>query len=164
MPRFSYFLLPVLAISFAAGWRDATNMIAIAIAAMGVLCLIFLRSAPPGQAATTKKPFAWQLLGDPYLWCYTALFAGFMVGTRTSQAWISIYMADVYAAAHGFETNAAVVAGGVFATVAFSLIGRCIGLPIAGKVSDMLVQRGIPRISVVRASPHSRSAAILASP
>jgi sugar phosphate permease len=145
----AYFLLPVLAIYFAAGWRDATKMMAIAIAAMGVLCLIFLRSAPPGQAATTKRPFAWHLLGDPHLWCYTALFAGFMVGTRTAQAWISIYLADVYAAAHGFETNAAVVAGGVFATVAFSLIGRGIGVPIAGKVSDMLVQRGIPRISVV---------------
>lgn len=145
----AYFLLPVLAIYFAAGWRDATNTMAVAIAAMGVLCLIFLRSAPPGQAAKTKKPFEWQLLRDPYLWCYTALFAGFMVGTRTAQAWISIYMADVYAAAHGFETNAAVVAGGVFATVAFSLIGRGLGVPIAGRVSDMLVQRGIPRVSVV---------------
>lgn len=63
---------------------------AIAIVGMAVLCSIFLRSAPPGQPATTKKPFAWRLLGDPHLWCYTALFAGFMVGTRTAQAWISI--------------------------------------------------------------------------
>jgi sugar phosphate permease len=145
----AYFLLPVLAISFASGWRQATNMVALAIAAMGVLCLIFLRSAPPGQPATTKKPFAWRLLRDPHLWCYTALFAGFMVGTRTSQAWISIYMADVYAAAHGYETNAAVVAGGVFATVAFSFIGRGLGVPLAGKVSDVLVLRGISRTAVV---------------
>jgi len=145
----AYFLLPVLAIYFASGWRDATHMMAIAIAAMGVLCLIFLRSAPPGEAATTKKPFAWSLLGDPRLWCYTALFAGFMVGTRTSQAWISIYMADVYAAAHGYETNAAVVAGGVFATLAFSLAGRGLGLPAAGKLSDVLVARGISRTAVV---------------
>ena len=145
----AYFLLPVLAIYFASGWRDATNMMAMAIAAMGVLCLIFLRSAPPGEAATTKKPFAWSLLGDPRLWCYTALFAGFMVGTRTAQAWISIYMADVYAAAHGYETNAAVVAGGVFATLAFSLAGRGLGLPAAGKLSDVLVARGISRTAVV---------------
>lgn len=145
----AYFLLPVLAISFASGWREATNTVAIAIAAMGILCLIFLRSAPPGQPATTKKPFAWRLLGDPHLWCYTALFAGFMVGTRTSQAWISIYMADVYAAAHGYETNAAVVAGGVFATIAFSFVGRGLGVPLAGKLSDILVLRGISRTAVV---------------
>jgi MFS family permease len=72
-----------------------------------------------------------------------------MVGTRTSQAWISIYMADVYAAAHGYETNAAVVAGGVFATVAFSFIGRGLGVPLAGKLSDVLVLRGISRTAVV---------------
>lgn len=145
----AYFLLPVLAIYLAAGWRDATNTIAVAIAVVGVLCLIFLRSAPPGHAATTKKPFAWQLLADPRLWCYTALFSGFIIGTRTSQAWISVYLADVYAAAYGFETNAAVVAGGVFATVAFSLLGRGIGLPIAGKLSDALVVRGVSRTAVV---------------
>lgn len=145
----AYFLLPVLAISFASGWRQATNTMAIAIVAMAVLCAIFLRSAPPGQPATTKKPFAWRLLGDPCLWCYTALFAGFMVGTRTAQAWISIYMADVYASAHGYDTNAAVVAGGLFATVAFSLIGRGLGVPAAGRISDLLVLRGISRTAVV---------------
>jgi sugar phosphate permease len=145
----AYFLLPVLAISFASGWRQATNTMAIAIVAMAVLCSIFLRSAPPGRPATTKQPFAWRLLRDSHLWCYTALFAGFMVGTRTAQAWISIYMADVYSAAHGYESNAAVVAGGLFATVAFSLVGRGLGVPCAGKLSDILVQRGISRTAVV---------------
>ncbi|OFW02639.1 MAG: hypothetical protein A3I61_11025 [Acidobacteria bacterium RIFCSPLOWO2_02_FULL_68_18] len=145
----AYFLLPVVALSFASGWRQATNTMAIAIVLMGLLCFLFLRSAPPGQPATTKKPFTWRLLADPYLWCYTALFAGFMVGTRTAQAWISIYMADVYAAAHGYETNAAVVTGGLFATVAYSMIGRGLGVPLAGKVSDVLVRRGISRVAVV---------------
>lgn len=145
----AYFLLPVLVISFASGWRDATNTVAIAIAGVAVLCLACLRSAPPGQQATTQTPFTRHLLADPLLWCYTALFAGFMVGTRTAQAWIAIYLADVYAEAHGFETNAAVVAGGVFATVAYSLIGRGIGVPVAGKLSDALAQRGISRTSVV---------------
>jgi MFS family permease len=145
----AYFLLPVLALSFASGWRQATNTMAVALVAVALVCFAFLRSAPQGQPATTKKPFAWRLLTDPYLWCYTALFAGFMVGTRTAQAWISIYMADVYSAAYGYETNAAVVAGGLFATVAFSLLGRGLGVPVAGKVSDVLVRRGISRTAVV---------------
>ena len=29
---------------------------------MAVLCLVFLRSAPPGAAATTRKPFKWRML------------------------------------------------------------------------------------------------------
>jgi sugar phosphate permease len=145
----AYFLLPVLALSFAAGWRQATNTMAIALVAVAVVCFIFLRSAPDGQPATTKKPFAWRLLADPRLWCYAALFAGFMVGTRTAQAWIAIYMADVYSSAHGYESNAAVVTGGLFATVAFSLAGRGLGVPLAGVLSDVLVRRGISRMAVV---------------
>ena len=145
----AFFLLPVIAIYFASGWRAATNTVAVAIALMAVVCLIFLRSAPPGAAATTRKPVEWGMLSDPYLWCYTALFAGFMVGTRTAQAWISVYLADVYAAAYGYDTNAAIVAGGIFATVAYSLLGRGIGLPLAGGLSDLLVRRGVPRTTVV---------------
>jgi sugar phosphate permease len=145
----AFFLMPVIAIYFASGWREATNTLAIGITAMAVLCAVFLRSSPPGQAATTRRPFEWQLLGDPRLWCYTALFAGFMVGTRTGQAWIAVYLADVYAAAYGYETNSAVVAGGFFAMVAYSLLGRGIGLPVAGKLSDMLVRRGVSRTAVV---------------
>jgi MFS family permease len=145
----AYFLLPVLAISFASGWRQATDTVAVGIAIVGVLCLLFLRSAPPGQSSTTRAPFQWQLLRDPRLWCFTALFSGFIVGTRLSQAWIAIYLADVYAAAHGYETNAAVVAGGFLATVAFSFVGRGLGLPVAGKLSDALVARGISRTAIV---------------
>ena len=144
----AYFLLPVLAITFASGWRQATDTVAIAIAIVGVLCLLFLRSAPPGHSSQTRAPFQWHMLGDPRLWCFTALFSGFIIGTRLSQAWISIYLGDVYAAAHGYETNAAVVAGGFFATVAFSFVGRGLGLPVAGKLSDALVGRGISRAAV----------------
>jgi sugar phosphate permease len=145
----AFFLLPVLALSFASGWRQATNTVAIGIAVVGILCLVFLRSAPPGQPGTTRAPFSWSLLSDPRLWCFSALFAGFIIGTRLSQAWISVYLGDVYAAAHGYETNAAIVAGGFLATVAFSFVGRGLGLPLAGKLSDTLVERGVSRTAVV---------------
>ena len=47
------------------------------------------------------------------------------------------------------DLNAAVVAGGVLATLAYSLLGRGIGVPAAGRVSDALVKRGVPRMTLV---------------
>ena len=145
----AFFLLPVLSIYYASGWRQGTNAMALAIAGMGVLCLIFLRSAPSGQPTTTSTPLDWRIFREPQLWCYTALFAGFMVGIRTSQAWIAVYLSDVYASAYGRTLTDAVVAAGIFATLAYSLCGRGICLPIAGRVSDALVARGLSRTGVV---------------
>ena len=105
--------------------------------------------SPAGTGADDENAIYTQMLSDPCLWCFAALFSGFIIGTRLSQAWISVYLADVYAEAHGFETNAAVVAGGVFATVAFSFVGRGLGLPVAGRLSDALVRRGVSRTAVV---------------
>jgi sugar phosphate permease len=145
----AYFLLPVLAIYFASGWRQGTNMIAAAIAAVGVLCFAFLKSAPSGQQATTRKPFDWALLRDPQLWCYAFLYSGFVVGIRDTQSWIAVYAADVYIAEHGMTLNQAVVSGGFFALVAYSLLGRAVGCPLAGKMSDILARRGISRTAVL---------------
>ncbi len=145
----AFFLLPLLAIYFASGWRSATNWLAMVIAAMAVVCLVFLRSAPPAHQATTKKPFPVALLGDMRLWCYAVVYMGFLIGVRNAQAWTAIYVTDVYMMAHGLDLNAAVVAGGVLATVAYSLLGRGIGVPAAGWLSDVLLRRGIPRMTLV---------------
>jgi MFS family permease len=72
-----------------------------------------------------------------------------MVGIRTSQAWMAVYLSDVYSSAYGRDLNAAVVAGGVFATALYSLCGRGLCLPIAGRLSDALVARGVSRTSIV---------------
>ncbi len=145
----AFFLLPVLAIYFASGWRSATNWMAAAIAAIAVVCFVFLRSAPPASQATTKRPFPLALLGDLRLWCYAVVYMGFIIGVRNAQAWTAIYATDVYMMAHGFDVNAAVVAGGVLATVAYSLVGRGIGVPVTGRLSDALVKRGVPRMVMV---------------
>ena len=145
----AFFLLPVLAIYFASGWRQGMNMIAAAIAVMGVLCLVFLRSAPAGRAATTRKPFDWSMLRDAQLWCFAFLYSGFVVGIRLSQAWIAVYAADVYISGRGMSLNDAVVAGGLLALLAYSLTGRAVGVPLAGKMSDMLASRGISRTAVL---------------
>jgi sugar phosphate permease len=144
----AFFLLPVISIYFASGWRQGTNVSAVVIAAVGVLCFLLLRSAPPGQPAAIRRPLSWKLLAEPQMWCYCALFSGFMVGTRTAQAWIAVYLADVYAAGYGFDLNEAVVAGGVLATVAFSLVGRGLGVSLAGKLSDTLLARGVSRTTL----------------
>jgi MFS transporter, OPA family, sugar phosphate sensor protein UhpC len=145
----AFFLLPVLAIYFASGWRAATNWMAFAIAAIAVVCLLFLRSAPPAQQATTKKPFPIALLGDLRLWCYAVVYCGFIIGVRNAQAWTAIYVADVYTMAHGMQLNAAIVAAGLLVMVAYSLLGRGLGVPAAGWLSDILLKRGISRMTLV---------------
>lgn len=145
----AYFLLPVLAIYFASGWRQGTNMIAGAIGAIAILCVVFLKSAPSGQQATTRKPFDWALLRDPQLWCYALLYSGFVVGIRGTQTWIAVYVADVNIAEYGMSLNQAVVYGGFFALVAYSVLGRAVGCPLAGKLTDILARRGISRTAVL---------------
>jgi MFS family permease len=144
----AYALLPILSIYFASGWRQGMHMIAAAIALIGLLCLVLFRSAPPGEAATTRKPFEWRMLRDLQLWCYAFLWSGFVIGIRITQIWIAVYAADVYISG-GRSLNEAVVAGGVLALVAYSLIGRAAGCPLAGRFSDLCVRWGVSRTAVL---------------
>jgi MFS family permease len=124
-------------------------MIAAAITLIGLLCLTLFRSAPPGEVATTRKPFEWRQLRDLQLWCYAFLWSGFVIGIRITQIWIAVYAADVYISGRGIPLNQAVVAGGLLALVAYSLVGRAAGCPLAGRFSDMCVRRGISRTAVL---------------
>lgn len=144
----AFFLLPAMSIYIASGWRQATSMVAGALAVIAVLCLIFLRSAPANQPATTRRPFDAALLADPQLWAYTFLYSGFIMAVRIVQPWIAVYAADLYIE-HGLDTKAAVLSGGLLAVVAYSLLGRGIGCPLAGKASDAALKAGVSRTSVV---------------
>jgi sugar phosphate permease len=144
----AFFLLPALSIYIASGWRQATSMVAVALAVIAALCLIFLRSAPANRPATTRKPFDAALLADPQLWAYTFLYSGFIMAVRIVQPWIAVYAADLYIE-HGLDTKAAVLSGGLLAVVAYSLLGRGIGCPLAGKASDAALEAGVSRTSVV---------------
>ena len=145
----AYFLLPVIAVYFASGWRQGMTMVAIAIAAMGVLCLLLLRTAPAHAQATIRKPFEWAMLQDVQLWCYALVYSGFVVGIRGTQTWMAVYATDVYISQQGMALDLAVVQGGALAFVAYSLLGRGIGCPLAGKLSDVLARRGISRSAVL---------------
>jgi MFS family permease len=72
-----------------------------------------------------------------------------VVGIRGTQTWIAIYAADVYIGAHGMAMNEAVVSGGLLALVAYSVAGRAAGCSLAGKMSDILARRGVPRTAVL---------------
>jgi MFS family permease len=143
------FLLPVLSIYFASGWRQGMVFIAAAIALMGVISIAAFRSAPAGVRATTAKPFDWSLLKDPQVWCYALLYSSFVVGIRMTQTWMAVYAADVYIDKYGLALNLAVVQGGLLALFAYSLVGRVIGCPLAGKMSDVLARRGVSRTAVL---------------
>jgi MFS family permease len=141
----AYFLLPLISIYFVSGWRQGMNVMALAIAAMGVVCLLFLRSPPATAHDTIARPFSLSLLRDPQLWSYTLLFSAFIIGIRVVQPWIALYAADVYIARHGLDINAAVLGGGTLVIVAYSLLGRGVGCPLGGKLSDALLRRGMSR-------------------
>ncbi len=147
----AFFLLPIISIYFASGWRRGTNILALGLVGIAVLCWLFLRSDPQEESAPaeTRARFDPRLLADPQLWCYTFLFSGFIVAVRNVQAWTAVYVTDVYIATRAFDINAAVVAGGVLVTIAYSLFGRGFGVPLAGKLSDLLVRRGWPRVVAV---------------
>jgi MFS family permease len=114
-----------------------------------VLTLLLFRSAPSNQVAAVRRPFEWKLLADVEVWCFAFLWSGFVVGIRIAQIWIAVYAADLYISTQGLALNQAVVRGGVLALLAFSLVGRAIGCPLAGRLSDMLVKRGVSRPAVL---------------
>ena len=142
-------LLPLVSIYFASGWRQGMTIVAAIVAAMGVLCLLLLRSAPSGTQATARKPFEWAMLRDVRLWCYALLWSGFVVGIRGTQTWMAVYATDVYRSQNTIPLNEAVAKGGLLALAAYSLVGRGVGCPLAGRLSDVLARRGVSRTAVL---------------
>jgi sugar phosphate permease len=136
-------IVPLLATQV--GWRSSTDIIAAIVAVIGVLCVVFLRSAPPGQAATERKPLDWPTLRNLQLWSFILVYSGSIIAIRVLPPWLPIYAADIYMS-RGMPLNQAVIAAGVLSTL--YLAGRLVGVPLCGFVSDRLTQRGIPRNSL----------------
>jgi MFS transporter, OPA family, sugar phosphate sensor protein UhpC len=135
-------VLPYLAIHVASNWRQSTNILAAIIAVIGVACIAFLRSAPPGEASVERKPFDWTILRDIRLWCFILVYSGSIIAIRILPPWLPIYAADIYIL-QGMKLETAVLAAGVLSTL--YLAGRLVGVPIAGFVSDRLLSRGVSR-------------------
>lgn len=135
-------IVPLLAIYAASGWRSATEILAVAVAAIGVLCVVFLRSAPPGQQGIAPRPLDWATIKDLQLWSFTLVYSGSIIAIRVLPPWLPIYAADIYIS-RGMPLNQAVIAAGVLTTL--YLAGRLIGVPISGFLSDRLVANGVSR-------------------
>jgi MFS family permease len=60
-----------------------------------------------------------------------------------------VYAADLYISGQGIPLNQAVVRGGLLVLLTFSLLGRAVGCPLAGKMSDVLARRGVSRTTVI---------------
>jgi MFS family permease len=135
-------IVPYLAIHVASGWRPSTGIIAGIIVVIGVLCVVFLRSAPPGQQATHRKPLDREILKDLHLWSFILVYSGSIIAIRILPPWLPIYAADIYIS-RGLPVNQAVIAAGVLTTL--YLAGRLVGVPLCGFVSDRLVPLGISR-------------------
>ena len=146
----AYFLLPVLAVYFASGWRQGTNIIAgaigvIAISVRRVSQVRTLRPASDDQKAVrldAASGSAAVVLCVPLLRYSSWEFAARRPGSRCTSA-------DVNIARYGMSLNQAVVYGGFFALVAYSVLGRAVGCPLAGKLTDILARRGISRTVVL---------------
>jgi sugar phosphate permease len=141
--------LPFITIYVASDWRASTQVMATLIAAIGLACILFLKSAPPGETATVRNPFDWVMLKDLQLWSFTVIFTGSVIALRIVPIWLPIYAADIYIS-KGMGLNDAVLAGGLLSTL--YLAGRVIGVPAGGLLSDRLINRGISRKSIAIAS------------
>src|SRR5436309_4803537 len=138
-------IVPYLAINVASGWRQSTEILAGIIGGIGVACVLFLRSAPPGQHATVRKPLDWAIVRDLHLWCFILVYSGSIIAIRILPLWLPIYAADIYIN-QGMPLERAVLAAGVLSTL--YLAGRLAGVPLAGFISDRLMSRGISRTSL----------------
>jgi MFS transporter, OPA family, sugar phosphate sensor protein UhpC len=139
-------LLPVLIVYAGSSWRGSTRLMAVMIAVIGAACLLFLRSAPAGMAATVRRPFDRAMLSDPRLWQFTALYSGMIIALRILPPWLPLFATDIYAS-RGMPLGQAVVAGGLLSTCYQA--GRIVGVPAAGFLSDRLIRRGVRRETVV---------------
>jgi sugar phosphate permease len=138
-------LLPFVAVYVASGWRQSTEIVAALIAASAIACAGYLRSAPPGQQATERRPFQWTMARDPRLWMFTMVYTGSIIALRVFPPWLPIYAADIYIS-RGMPLENAVLAAGVLSMC--YLAGRLVGVPIIGLTSDRLLPRGVSRNSL----------------
>src|SRR5205085_12175151 len=109
---------------------------------IGLACIIFLRSAPPGHQATERKPIEWRMMKDVQLWSFTLVYSGSIIALRILPPWLPIYAADIFLS-NGMPLNQAVLTAGALSTV--YLAGRLVGMPILGWTSDRLIRHGVSR-------------------
>jgi len=163
----TFLLIPVIALLMTgdgifglAGWRGSTVVMAIIVMVIAAGSALMLRSDPSDmglpsvQKAEDKKNdtnYAATVKGvakDPALWVISLVWSGYMIAARLVPGWLPLYATDFYMQKEGMPMGQAMVAGGVMATL--YVMGRVVGTPLVGKLSDILLKRlNTPRSVVI---------------
>jgi sugar phosphate permease len=163
----TFLMIPIIAVLMSGGgifgltsWRGSTFIMGIVVLVIAILSALMLRSdptvigLPSVQAVEDKKEdvhYRKAALGiskDPALWVMSLVWSGYMIAARLVPGWLPLYATDFYIQKHGMSKAAAIVAGGAMATL-YSL-GRVIGTPLVGKLSDFLLKKfAVPRAVVI---------------
>lgn len=166
----TFLLIPVFAVVLSTGglfgvtgWRASTILMAIVVFVIAMLALLLLRASPTdmGLPSVQQKedkeehqalPYR-QTLGliakDPALWIMSLVWSAYMVATRLVPGWLPLYATDFYIQEGGMSKEAAIIAGGGMASI--YVIGRVVGTPVVGWISDKLLKHGYPRAAVIGA-------------
>ncbi|MBI4551869.1 MAG: MFS transporter, partial [Candidatus Latescibacteria bacterium] len=144
------------------GWRGATVLVALIAFVIGIICWVVLRSRPeemglpaldtlaqlhdPRTVTTGLPPEVpvRTILKDPMLWLFSLLFSGFIIALRLVPGWLPVYISDLSMERMGRSATQAIAVGGTLG--ALYVAGRSFGTPLAGKLSDALLAKGISRV------------------
>jgi sugar phosphate permease len=142
------------------GWRGSTFVMGIIVFAIAIASTLLLRSNPaalglsPVKTAEHKKEnadYKDAALGigkDPALWIISLVWSGYIIAARLAPGWLPLYATEFYMQNRGISKPHAIVAGGAMATL--YVLGRTIGTPMVGKLSDVLLKKhGVPRAAVI---------------
>lgn len=165
----TFLMIPLIALVMSdggffglAGWRASTFFMGIVVFVIAVSSAFMLRSDPSEmglpsvQKAEDKNNngnYAESVKGvvkDPALWVMSLVWSGYMIAARLVPGWLPLYAADFYMQTGGMSQEKAMVAGGAMATV--YVLGRVLGTPLVGKLSDYLLKhKNTPRSVVILA-------------
>ena len=163
----TFLLIPVIAVlmvdgSFFGiqGWRGSTMIMGGVVLLIAILAVVLLRADPSHmglpsiQKAEDKNQdqdygeTVKKVLKDPSLWVMSIVWSCYMVATRLVPGWLPLYATEFYIQEESLTKEAAIVAGGVMATI--YVVGRVFGTPLVGKLSDWLLkQYGVPRSFII---------------
>jgi sugar phosphate permease len=172
----TFLMIPLIALVMSGGgifglrsWRGSTFVMAIVVLVIAIASAVMLRSDPEAMGLpsveaeedkkkadkeykqdTNYKSAAFGITKDPALWVMSLVWSGYMIAARLLPGWLPLYATDFYIQKHGMAKGPAIVAGGAMATV--YVLGRVIGTPLVGKLSDVLLKKfAIPRAVVILA-------------
>ena len=163
----TFLLIPIIALLMTgdgifglAGWRGSTVVMAGIVLVIAIGSALMLRSDPSDmglpsvQKAEDKKSdanYGATIKGvakDPALWVISLVWSGYMIAARLVPGWLPLYATDFYMQKEGMPMGQAMVAGGAMATL--YVMGRVVGTPLVGKLSDILLKRlNTPRSVVI---------------